>query len=120
MTRRRAGPLLPAVAVALCGALAAAPAAAAPPSCYQALDALAVPYSIPARGLAGVDWPAEVDGPLGGITYVPLGAAARAATGAARVTAARPLVLDCSLVYSLAVAGKMLYGEGVRTASFGD
>src|SRR5690242_7484209 len=94
-----------AVLAALCATEGAA--RAAPGDCYSALDALAVPYSIPARAPAGIDWPVEVEGPLGGVSYQ--------AYGGPRV-----LVLDCSLVYSLAVAGKIFVDEGVRTAFYGD
>src|SRR5262249_57638947 len=80
-----------------------AAAAAAPRDCSGALDALRVPYR-PARA-AGVDDPVEVLGPIGGVTYLPLGHE-------------RPLVLDCSLVYSLAVAGRFFTDEGLTTAYF--
>jgi len=74
-------------------------------SCLDALDGLGVPYRpVTAQG---VDDPVEVTGPVGGITYVPLGHD-------------RPLVLDCSLVYSLALAGRFLVEEGLRTAYFSD
>jgi hypothetical protein len=74
--------------------------------CLDALDAQKVPYR-PAGPIPGVDDPVEVTGPLGGVTYVALGRA-------------RPLVLDCSLVYSLALAGRYLRDEGITTARFSD
>jgi hypothetical protein len=90
-------------ALALFGAASAH--AQAPDDCFAALDALAVPYR-PTQAV-GVDDPVEVTGPLGGVTYVPLGHD-------------RPLVLDCSLVYSLALAGRYLVEEGLTTAYFSD
>lgn len=74
--------------------------------CLDELDALSVPYR-PAGPISGVDDPVEVTGPLGGVTYVALGRT-------------RPLVLDCSLVYSLALAGRYLRDEGITTAVFSD
>jgi len=74
-------------------------------SCLDALDGLGVAYR-PAHA-AGVDDPVEITGPLGGVTYMPLGHE-------------RALVLDCSLVYSLALAGRFFTDEGITTAYFSD
>ena len=74
-------------------------------TCLEALDAMGVAYA-PARA-AGVEDAVEVEGPLGGVTYVPLGHD-------------RPLVLDCSLVYSLAQAGRFFVEQGLTTAYFSD
>lgn len=74
--------------------------------CLEALDALRVSYQR-AGPISGVDEPVEVTGPLGGVSYVALGRP-------------RPLVLDCSLVFSLALAGRYLRDEGVTTAVFSD
>ncbi len=73
--------------------------------CYDALDKLGVAYTALSTP-RDVAMPVEVDGPLGGVSYVSAGA--------------RPLILDCSLVYSLAVAGPMLADEGIARAIYGD
>jgi hypothetical protein len=72
--------------------------------CLDRLDRLKVPYR-PAGPIAGVDEPVEITGPLGGVSYVALGRP-------------RALILDCSLVYSLALAGRFLRDEGIATAVF--
>jgi hypothetical protein len=74
--------------------------------CLEALEALAVPARSTGP-ISGVDLAVEVTGPLGGVTYVALGRP-------------RPLILDCSLVYSLALAGRYLRDEGITTAVFSD
>ena len=74
--------------------------------CLQALDALRVPYQR-VGPISGVDEPVEVLGPLGGVSYIALGRP-------------RPLVLDCSLVFSLALAGRYLRDEGITTAVYSD
>ncbi len=80
--------------------------AAARPACLESLDALEVPYErAPPR--EGIAVPVEVTGPLGGVTYTPVGRA-------------RPLVLDCSLVYSLALAGRYFVEEGLLEAVYTD
>lgn len=80
---------------------------AAHADCYDALDKLKIAYTA-LSAPTDVAMPVEVDGPLGGVTFV------------AAADPQRPLVVDCSLVYSLAVAGAMLADEGVATAIFGD
>ncbi len=98
---------LPLVLAFLVGAGAARPALArARGDCLARLDELAVDYR-PAGPLTGIAEPVEVLGPLGGVTYRPLGHA-------------RPLILDCSLVYSLAVAGRFFVDEGLPIAEFSD
>jgi hypothetical protein len=82
--------------------------AATPADCFEALDALHVAFEIPAHPPAGVESPVQVAGPLGGVVYRAQGGGGRA------------LILDCSLVYSLAVAGRFLADAGVTTAWFGD
>jgi len=81
--------------------------AAAPADCLDALDALKVPFR-PTEGSRGIELPVEIDGPVGGVVWKPLGGGDR------------PLVLDCSLVYSLALAGRFFVDEGVAVAYFGD
>ena len=78
--------------------------------CYDALDKLGVAYKALSTP-RDVAMPVEVDGPLGGVIYLPF------AGGDPR---RNPLVLDCSLVYSLAVAGPMLADDGIAFAYFGD
>jgi len=74
--------------------------------CLARLDELAVAYR-PAGPLQGVREPVEVLGPLGGVEYRAFGRP-------------RPLILDCSLVYSLALAGRYFVDEGLRVAIFSD
>jgi hypothetical protein len=71
-------------------------------SCLAALDELGVAYKkVKRRGIAaGV----EVRGPLGGIEYRPYSKA--------------PLVLDCSLVFSLARAGQFLRAHGIERVHY--
>jgi hypothetical protein len=71
--------------------------------CMTQLDALGVKYTLPERPTPGIAQPVEVTGPLGGVTYVFDGKP-------------RPLVLDCSLVYSLARAGRFFVEAGVDVA----
>jgi hypothetical protein len=86
--------------------LAAAPAVAGADTgvgdCHAALDELGVSYHpVKRRGIAdGV----EVSGPIGGVTYQGYGG--------------DPLVLDCSLVFSLARAGQFLLAQGVVHATY--
>ena len=86
--------------------LAASGTASARTLCEARLDRLEISWQ-PGEALPGVDDPVEVTGPLGGVTYVPMGRA-------------RPLVLDCSLVYSLALAGRYLIDEGLTVAVYTD
>ena len=72
-----------------------------PAPCLRALDRLGIDYGVPApRDRDGV----EVLGNLGGIEY--------------RSYNRDPLVLDCSLVYSLARSGAMLRARGVERVSY--
>ena len=71
--------------------------------CLDRLDALGVPFK-KAKPLRGIEVPVEVTGPLGGVTY--------------RGSAKQPLVLDCSLVYSLALAGRYLVDAGLSEALY--
>jgi hypothetical protein len=89
------------IAVLAAGLVLARPAAAEP-SCREALDRLGVEHRPAAR--PGVADAVEVLGPLGGVTYVGY--------------AGDPLVLDCSLVYSLARAGQFLIAFGVDRAIY--
>jgi hypothetical protein len=83
-----------------------AAAADARADCVARLDELGVDFR-PAGPIPGIETPVEVVGPLGGVTYVPAGRA-------------RPLVLDCSLVYSLALAGRYFVEEGLTVAVYSD
>jgi hypothetical protein len=74
--------------------------------CLARLDDLKVDYQ-PAPPTLGIETPVEVLGPLGGVTYVSAGRA-------------RPLILDCSLVYSLALAGRYFVDEGLTVAVYSD
>jgi hypothetical protein len=87
-------------------AVGAAARAEAAGSCLERLDALEVDYRV-APPLQGVASPVEVLGPLGGVTYVAAGRA-------------RPLVLDCSLVFSLAHAGRYFVEEDLTVAVWSD
>jgi hypothetical protein len=85
------------------GLIAAAPASSrADTSCLAALDALGVSYErVDRPGLAiGV----SITGDLGGVEYVGY--------------VARELVLDCSLAYSLAMAGVVLRAHGIERAIY--
>lgn len=67
--------------------------------CLDALDHLPVDW-VPAEPHAGIEVPVEIrNGRIGGVTYKTWGQ--------------RRLVLDCSLVYSLAQAGPILRREGI-------
>ena len=72
-------------------------------ACLERLDALGVPYR-EARPRRAIEIPVEVTGPLGGVTY--------------QTWSRRRLVLDCSLVYSLARAGRYLVEAGVTEALY--
>ena len=92
-------------ALAAATALAAAPAARAgggPGACYRALDARGVAWTHASR--PGIDLGVEVEGPLGGVTY--------------QAFSGRPLVLDCSLVVSLAEAGPYFVALGIDRVTF--
>jgi len=92
-------------ALAAAAARAAAPRARAgggPESCYRALDARGVAWSHASR--PGIDLGVEVDGPLGGVTY--------------QAFSGKPLVLDCSLVVSLAEAGPYFVALGIDHVTF--
>jgi hypothetical protein len=71
--------------------------------CTQRLAEMNVHFAVPERPVPGVVAPIEVLGPLGGVTYVADGKP-------------RPLVLDCSLVYSLARAGRFFVDAGLGVA----
>jgi hypothetical protein len=86
-----------AVAVAIALGVGAAPARATP-TCREALDDLGVSYARARR--PGVVDAVTVRGPLGGVRYVGFGG--------------QPLVLDCTLVYSLARVGQFLLAFGVE------
>lgn len=68
--------------------------------CYAKLEAMQVPFER-ARAHRGIDLPVEITGPVGGVTF--------------RTWHRKPLVLDCSLVYSLAVAGAYFTEAGIGT-----
>lgn len=74
--------------------------------CLSRLDDLKVDYQ-PAPPTLWIETPVEVLGPLGGVTYVPFGRP-------------RALILDCSLVYSLALAGRYFVEEGLNVAVYSD
>lgn len=71
--------------------------------CHERLDELGVEWRV-ARPRKGIKLPVEVTGPLGGVTYASWGP--------------RAFVLDCSLVYSLALAGRFLVQAGVTRATY--
>ena len=72
-------------------------------SCLAALDALGVDYARTKR--RGIDIAVEVHGLLGGVEL-------RA------FDRPEPLVLDCSLVYSLARAGEVLRAHGIERVTY--
>lgn len=78
-------------------------AEAARSACLDKLDELGVRYrrAAPRRGIA---IPVEVTGPLGGVSYEARGG--------------RSLILDCSLVYSLAWAGRFFSEAGVSAVRY--
>jgi hypothetical protein len=91
------------VSAVSCGGIASAQRGSTPSvvggqTCYQRLDALEVPYAV-ADALPGIELPVRVKGPVGGVTY--------------RTWRDRDLVLDCSLVLSLARAGRFLVQAGI-------
>lgn len=71
-------------------------------SCLQALERLGVDYRPVER--PGIDIGVEVRGGLGGVDY--------------SSSAGEALVLDCSLVYSLARVGPLLRGRGIERVSY--
>lgn len=77
------------------------PASAA--ACRGALDRLGVEYRRAKR--RGVDIAIEVRGPLGGVEYRPY-------------SAKEPLVIDCSLAFSLARAGELLRAHGIERVNY--
>lgn len=83
-------------------ALAPRPATAESHACLRALDELGVEYRRVER--PGIALAVEVRGAIGGVEYRPY--------------LERPLVLDCSLVYSLARAGRWLVEHGVERAIY--
>ena len=80
--------------------LLSAPAAA--DDCFDALDARGVTWKHASR--PGIAQGVQVDGPIGGVTYTS--------------DAHAPLVLDCSLVVSLAEAGRYLTELGIDHATY--
>jgi hypothetical protein len=71
-------------------------------SCYKALKTLGVEYSKAKR--RNIKLAVRVSGPLGGVTYASYNK--------------KPLVIDCSLVVSLAALGPMLVAHGIEKATF--
>lgn len=99
------GGALVTMVVAACATLAPARASAGetgPSICLRALDRLGVRYEETSR--PGIDAAVRVRGDLGGVEYVSYGD--------------RELVLDCSLVYSLARAGELLRARGIARAFY--
>jgi hypothetical protein len=88
----------------LAAALIVAPAVAhaEPGDCYAELDARGVAWKHASR--PGIALGVEVDGPIGGVTYTS--------------DAGKPLVLDCSLVVSLAEAGRFFSAWGIDHATY--
>jgi hypothetical protein len=78
------------------------PAAAEQGDCLRELDRRGVAYRRVSR--RGIDTAVEVRGRLGGVEY--------------RSYSGDPLVLDCSLVYSLARAGEILRGRGIERVNY--
>ena len=70
--------------------------------CYAALDAHGVAWKRAPR--PGIAQGVEIDGPIGGVTY--------------SSDAGKPLVLDCSLVVSLAEAGRYMTDLGIDHATY--
>ncbi|MCG8424246.1 MAG: extensin family protein [Proteobacteria bacterium] len=71
-------------------------------SCFRALEELGVRYQRVER--PGIAIAVRVRGDLGGVTY--------------RGYRKKPLVLDCSLVVSLAVAGRYMAQHGIERATY--
>lgn len=99
--------LAPVIAVACLATTAGASPKATTPrkdevaaSCHQALDERGIAWRPAAR--PGIAIAVAIDGPLGGVTFVP--------------PARDPLVIDCSLAVSLAEAGRYLVALGVTEA----
>lgn len=93
--------------VALFAATLSVPAFAGPSGqrsaeCTRALDALEVEYERVER--EGIAIGVKVEGPLGGVTY--------------EAYDESELILDCSLVYSLARAGALLREHGIERATY--
>jgi hypothetical protein len=72
-------------------------------ACLERLDALRVPYR-EAKRKPGIDIPVEVTGPIGDVSF--------------KTWHKKPLVLDCSLVYSLAMASRYLVEAGLTEAFY--
>lgn len=70
--------------------------------CLQQLDALGVAYERVSRN--GIATGVRVTGELGGVRY--------------EAYSGKPLILDCSLVYSLAHAGRFLAAAGVERVTY--
>ncbi len=77
-------------------------ARAAAADCYDELDARGVTWKHASR--PGIAQGVEVTGPIGGVTYTS--------------DAHAPLVLDCSLVVSLAEAGRYFTAQGIDHATY--
>lgn len=88
---------------ALTPAARAEPEPSSPASCLAALDALGVSYKKAKR--RGVAVGVEVRGRLGGVEYRSYGGK-------------DPLVIDCSLAFSLARAGELLRAHGIDRVSY--
>lgn len=71
-------------------------------ACLRALDDLGVKYTRARR--RGIRLGVRVRGPIGGVTY----------TGYRKA----PLILDCSLVYSLALSARFLREHGIERATY--
>lgn len=71
-------------------------------SCFRALDSLGVSYKKVKRRRIAIG--VRIRGPLGGVTY--------------RSYNKRPLIIDCSLAVSLAVAGRFLGQHGIDSARY--
>ena len=90
------------ILVALLGARGSAAAEAPSTSCTEALDELGVEYRRVKK--RDIELGVEVLGPLGGVSY--------------RGYSKGPLILDCSLVVSLAKAGPLLARHGIGRATY--
>ena len=88
---------------ALSPAVRAEPEPSSGTACLQALDALGVTYKKAKR--RGVAVGVEVRGRLGGVEYRSYGGK-------------DPLVIDCSLAFSLARAGELLRAHGIDRVSY--
>jgi hypothetical protein len=88
--------------LALAGSARAEPDAEPSGDCYDALDARGVAWKRATR--PGIAQGVEVTGPIGGVTYTS--------------DAQQALVLDCSLVVSLAEAGRYMTALGIDHATY--